>query len=156
MTVVTWAWKGQVMTDYFPYQWLKFSKHFKGISIWSLEFHWKGSKTWYHNFRRRYTSGGSVSGGFTNTRLTLRFGKHIVSVGYNDTEEMYKDVVLLKMTCKGKVVFDVLDELKFADEFQYVEVAVDASEEDIREAIEEMKKSYYYLSKDYPSDTWRN
>jgi hypothetical protein len=130
MTVVTWTWRDRVMKDYYLFSWLHFSKHFEDVKIWSYEFHWKDSNVWYYNFKRQ-----AQGSRFKRTRLTLRLGKHIISIGSIDTETYYKDVVLLKMVCKGKVVFEVKPDNKYA---------------------EAIVRSAELLNKAYPGRTWRN
>lgn len=153
MTVVTWAWRGQIMRDFFVFPWLQLSTHFKGESIWAWEFHWKGSNGWYQNFRR--CVGKDKDDCWNRTRLTLRLGKYIIVVGGVDIKTYYKNVILLKMVCRGKVVFQV--PVNVDHEYGYVEAdTLNATKEEVLEAVELMKKNYWFLSKDYPGDTWRN
>jgi hypothetical protein len=148
MTKVIWSFKGEVMTDYFLFSWLQLSRHLENKKIWSWSFHWQGSHAWYNNFKRHYHP--SESKGFQYTRLTLRLGRRLFVIGKVDTERYYRDVVLLKMVCGGKVVFDIAEA-----EAEAETQAVIAKTAAIT-ALQKMYKNFCLLSKDYPGETWRN
>ncbi len=147
------------MTDYFIFSWLQLSKHFKGHKQWSWEFHWKGSNAWYHNFRKIRTEKARFC--FIKTKLTLRFGKRLMVIGGFDMVKYYRDVKVLKIKHGGKITYrhdmkpalgDTSPKINIIDNSGKVLYNVN----DVNKAIDKMQKDYKHLSKDYPSDTWRN
>ncbi len=154
MKVITWEWRGQIMTDYFIFWWLQFSKHFEGQKHWSWEFHWKGSKAWYCNFRRHTAMGESR--GFKSTRLTVRFGKRLMVVGNVDMERYYKDVTVTKVVHRGKVTFLLIPKTFTKKTIDDLGEAMETMKKNSEEAVEKMKKGYDHLCHEYPDNTWRN
>jgi hypothetical protein len=153
MTVVTWSHKGEAVKDYFLFSWLLFSRHLENKKTWMWAFHLKGHHAWYNNFKRHYHKSDNLAKGFTHTRLTLRLGRYIVVIGNVDTEAYYRNVLLLKMVCRGKVVFDIKEaEAEAEREGQYALIAKTTA----IATLEKMYKNFHLLSKDYPAETWRN
>jgi hypothetical protein len=146
MTTITWAYKGEAMKDYFLFSWLQLSRHLENKKMWSWSFHWKGSRAWYNNFKRHYYP--SEDKGFSYTRLTLRLGRRILVAGKIDIERYYRDVLLLKMVVKGKVVFEI-DKAEAETKAAIAETAFITT-------LGKMYKNFQLLSKDYPGETWRN
>ncbi len=146
MKIIKWEWRGQIMTDYFPVSWLQVSRHFEGHKYWSWEFHWKGSNAWYRNFRRYNTD---RKFGWAKTRLTFRFGKHIMVIGIVDMVKYYKDVKVLEIKYRGKVTYKCKPLSLDIKKTPFVP-------DDVVKAVDDMKKMYYLLNKDYPDNSWRN
>jgi hypothetical protein len=126
--------------------------------LFGWEFHWKGTAVWYHNFRRHapkkfvqitHVDGKVVNaiaeGVFSRTRLTLRLGRRFLIIGRQNTSDYYRDVKVLRITQGGKVLFPHVGQLMIKNDV-----------EKIGQAVRNIEKDYWHLSKDYPSDTWRN
>lgn len=147
MKIITWEWRKQVMVDYFVFSWMLFSRHFEGRRYWSWQFHWKASNVWYHNFRRHVAD---RSHGFTNTRLTIRFGRRLMVIGGFDMKRYYRDVKVLEIKHGGKITYQYIPPLyQQPGQFKHVP-------EDVQKTVDDMKKGYEHLSKYYPNDSWRN
>ncbi len=147
MKRIVWEWRKQIMVDYFIFPWLQFSRHFEGTSNWSWEFHWKNSNAWFHNFRRHVYGDGIST--FKRTRLTLRFGKRLMVIGGFDMVKYYKDVKVLEIKHGGKVTYQYMPQLNLDQKHDFVP-------DDVKKAVDDMKKMYYLLDKDYPNNSWRN
>ncbi len=128
MMTIKWEWRGRRMTDYRPWPWLLFAKHLDGVKYWSWSFHWKGSSAFWLNFKRRHDSVTKYR--FVHTKFTLRLGTYIVVFGGVNLEQYYRQVKVLEIKDGGMVTY------------KYVK------------AVE--KEDIEHLSRDYPSDTWRN
>ncbi len=140
MKIITWEWRKQVMKDYFILPWVQVSQHFKNERHWSYEFHWKGSNAWYCNFRRqKYDSQHK----FSNTRLTLRFGKHLIVIGGVNMDRYYNSVKVLEIKDRGIITY----KCPVSGHYETPSFA---------EILKAMKDNYAHLSKDYPDNTWRN
>ncbi len=138
------------MVDYFIFSWLQFSHHFAGNNFWSWEFHWKGSNAWYHNFRRKVTDRRY---GWATTRLTLRFGKRLMVIGSFDMIKYYKGLKVLEIKHEGVVTYQYMPKLNVE---KCLGIEVPELPDGLSQSIDDMKKMYYLLSREYPSDTWRN
>ncbi len=92
---IKWLYNEETFTDFW---WLwgnvGVAKHFEGVSIWCMEFHWKGSRAWYYNFWRRH----DFNGVWETTRLTLRLGKWIVVFGGYPLPKCYKHTKVLEVS----------------------------------------------------------
>lgn len=141
MKRIKWQWRGQVMTDYFFFRWLQFSRHFKGVTHWSWTFYWKGSRKWYYNFKQ-YQSANiyPMRKGFARTALTFRLGKYIISFSVVDLNKYYRDVQVLEVKDKGKIIYPLKGE-------HYAE---------IEKKTGKIEKDCWHLNKAYPNETWRN
>lgn len=141
------------MKDRFLFSWLHLSQHFKGVKLWGWEFHWKGSRAWYHNFKRHSANKGSKYAAFTKTRLTFRLGRWLVSFGNVDKNVYYRDVHVVKVT-KGKklLMIDV--------DYYLNKVPVNDEEIKIQRELNKLRRrtnnAAYFLDKAYPAFTWRN
>ena len=100
MKKVIWEWHGQIMKDYWLFNWIQISKHFKGVSLWAVEFHRKNSNKWYRNLSKR-----TVRGGWKSSRLTIRSGRRIVGIGKMDILKYYDSVNILSITESGKITY---------------------------------------------------
>lgn len=100
MTVVKWRYKdGEVMTNCHIFKWLCISMHFKGVSMWGAEWHFKDSNTTHHIFSKHV----SKTHVWSCSRLTFRFGKPIITIGIMDLEDYYHCVEILKVVGKAKI-----------------------------------------------------
>ncbi len=148
MKKITWEWRKRIMSDYFVFKWLQFSKHFDGGKHWTYEFHWKNSNAWYCNFKRHHDKTSRHR--FSRTRLTFRLGTHIIVFGSVDMKKYYKDVHVLEIKHGGKITY------KASPLMQDSMLTLEATPEGIGNSLEAMRKAYEHLSMYYPDDTWRN
>lgn len=163
MKTVTWEHKGNVTTDYYFLWWFQLSKHARKQRMFGWEFHWKGSTAWYHNFRRHSArkfieveeNGKMVKkeidvGTFSRCRLTIRFGRRFLIVGTPNQSNYYRDVKVLQIRKWGLLHDKVL--------LPHVGQIMITHDKGIGKAGagRDVEKDYWHLSKDYPSDTWRN
>ena len=156
MKRITWEWRGRIMSDYFVFPWLQFSKHLDGGKHWSWTFHWKGSNAWYYNFKRRYDP--NVTHVFSRTKLTLRLGTYIIIFGCIDMNKYYRDVQVLEVKDKGIVRYQYIPNQHQQEKLSQ---NVDKPEsgkltKEVEAELLKMKRDYEHLSRDYPDNTWRN
>ena len=96
---IKWAYNGKIHTDYW-WLWSKvgITKHFSGTNVWSWEFHWKGSKAWYYNFKRYSGTATIVQREcWKQTRLAFRLGKWIIVFGGHPLSRSYRTTKVLEV-----------------------------------------------------------
>ena len=104
MKTVMWKYRSELMTDHWPYSWLHISKHFKGVSMWSLSFHIKGSRLWFTSYPWFYLRSPRHDP-WKTTALTIRLGKWIITFGEINQKRYYKNCQIIAIIENGKRVW---------------------------------------------------
>jgi hypothetical protein len=164
MKVVIWSWRKQIKTDYWLTSWLQLSSHFSGVREWAVELHWKDSNRWWYNLHRR-----KIGSRWKHSRVTVRLGKYIISVGGLDRKKYYDNVRVLRVINKGKTVYSIGVDMGSGKDVNGITTMwqcpwagcrwgmYNLTQEQITAHLKKHQEEYAHLNRDYPYKIfWRN
>ncbi len=174
-TKIIWKHKQWVLTDYYLGRFIQLTKHIPGLSIWSVSCHRKGShnwhgyghdnqKPWYRGWTYRKIETPFIHPPYKQTRMTLRFGKYIVTLCNLDREAYYRTSEILSIHHWGKLVFtrpevfehDGVEKRFYECPMPRCEFGGAKSKEEIGNHMHAHTAASIMLDKAYPSLSWKN